>query len=264
MFRDLKKSRSLIMGLAILWVAFYHIPWLDKAPWLDFIHDVGYIGVDVFLLISGIGAVHSMESRGRKGYLIQRVKRILPGLVPVLLVWSGIMLSIGVMNLRQFFGSITLTGWWLGQDLQLNWYFSAVWMYYLLGAALYRPVAEGKYPGLWVVLSVPVTLGLIRITPFWHHPTALTRIPVFLLGMLLGRMEKRGREQQARVLVSVLFPVGLVLVALTWFGPLEPFGDSLGLWWYPFALVVPGACFSPRIWQKFFAVGSRGAPFWFP
>lgn len=49
MFDALKKNRSLIMGLAILWVAFYHIPWIDRNPILDFIHDTGYMGVDVFL-----------------------------------------------------------------------------------------------------------------------------------------------------------------------------------------------------------------------
>lgn len=245
MFENLKKSRSLIMGLAILWVAFYHIPWVDSVPVLDFVHDIGYIGVDVFLLISGIGACHSIGQRGRKGYLLQRAKRILPGLLPVLLIWSAGMLALGAMSVRQFFGSVTLLGWWHGSELQLNWYFSAVWMYFLLAAVLYRPVVQGKHPMVFVLLVSLLGFAAMRLTPFWHHPTAYSRIPIFFVGMLLGRVELQGtvNEKRLRLLLYSLIPVGLFLTVMTWHSWGSRFGTSLGLWWYPFLLVVPGGVF---------------------
>lgn len=242
MFDALKKNRSLIMGLAILWVAFYHIPWIDRNPLLDFIHDIGYIGVDVFLLISGIGLCHSVRSRGKRGYLIQRVKRIMPGLLPVLVVWSLIMMAMGVMSCREFAGSVTLLGWWFGQNKQLNWYFSAVWMYYVLGVLLYRPVVQGKHPVPVVIGMFLLSLVLVHLSRYWHHPTAYSRIPVFFVGMLLGRLELEGtyRPRYLRGVLYGLIPVGILLTVLTWTDWGSVYGDSLGLWWYPFLLVVPG------------------------
>lgn len=245
MFEKLRENRSLIMGLAIFWVAFYHIPWIDRMPLLDMIHDIGYMGVDVFLFISGIGACHSIGSRGGRGYLVQRAKRILPGLLPVLLLWSLVMAAMGVMNFPEFLGSVTLVGWWLGCTKQLNWYFSAVWMYFLLAVVLYRPLVQGKRPLLWVLAGTLVSFLLLRITPFSHQPTAFSRIPVFLLGMLVGRWEKSGAvgEKKLRGLLYGLMVPGILLTVLTWHSWGDIWGDSLGLWWYPFLLVVPGGVF---------------------
>lgn len=245
MFLNLKKSRSLIMGLAILWVAFYHIPWVDRGNVTDFIHDIGYIGVDVFLFISGIGACHSIRQRGGRGYLVQRAKRILPGLFPFLLVWSLALLALGILSIKQFLGSVTLLGWWLGSDMQLNWYFSAVWMYFLLAVLLYRPVVQGKHPLVFVLLVSLLGFAAMRLTPFWHHPTAYSRIPIFFVGMLLGRAELQGNcnEKRLRIILYSLLPVGLILTVMTWHSWGSLYGNALGLWWYPFVLVVPGGVF---------------------
>ena len=245
MFGKLKENRSLIMALAIIWVAFYHIPWPPRAPWIDLIHDVGYMGVDVFLFISGIGACHSIGSRGGRAYLSQRIKRILPGLLPILVLWSGIMVAVGAMNFLEFLGSVTLVGWWLGASKQLNWYFSAVWMFFLLAMALYRPMVRGKRPLLWLLGGCILSFLLVRLTPFSNQLTAFSRIPVFLFGMLVGRWEIRGTMGQKTlrgILYGLMIP-GILLTVLVWHSWGDIWGDSLGLWWYPFALVVPGGIF---------------------
>lgn len=245
MFQSLKENRSLIMGLAIFYVAFYHIPWIDRAPWIDFLHDIGYLGVDVFLFLSGMGLCHSVKKRGREGYLRQRCKRIFPGLMPFLLLWSLVMLGLRVLSFKEFFGSVTLLGWWFGQKKQLNWYFSAVWFFYFLGALLYRPVVEGKKPLLWVVFVSWLSFIAQWLSPYHYHAEAFTRVPVFLAGMLLGRMELRGETggKWLRVVLYGAIPVGLFLTYMTWSSWGETWGTYLGLWWYPFLLVVPGGVF---------------------
>lgn len=245
MFQSLKENRSLIMGFAIFYVAFYHIPWIDRAPWIDFLHDIGYLGVDVFLFLSGMGLCHSVKKRGREGYLRQRCKRIFPGLMPFLVLWSLVMLGLHVLSFKEFFGSVTLLGWWFGQKKQLNWYFSAVWFFYFLGALLYRPVVEGKKPLLWVVFVSWLSFIAQWLSPYHYHAEAFTRVPVFLAGMLLGRMELRGETggKWLRVVLYGAIPVGLFLTCMTWSSWGETWGTYLGLWWYPFLLVVPGGVF---------------------
>lgn len=245
MFQNLKENRSLLMGLAIFWVAFYHIPWIDRAPWIDCIHDVGYMGVDVFLFLSGLGVCHSVGSRGREGYLIQRAKRIFPSLMPILLVWSVVMFCIDVMNFEELFGSVTLLGWWLGQNKQLNWYFSAVWMFFLLGAGLYKPVIKGKHPVLVALFVAWLSCVAMLLSPYHYHAEAFTRVPVFLLGMLMGRLELSGKisVKWLRGILYGLIPLGVILVVLVWKSWGMQYGDAYGIWWYHFILVVPGGAF---------------------
>ena len=122
------------MGLAILGVVIFHAPFVISHYKLRVIHDNLCCGVDLFLLFSGLGACHSIRSHGGKGYLKKRLSRLLPGLIPVLVLWSLLMHFLGYLNWKEFFGSITLLGWWLGQYKQLNWYFSAVWAFFLMAA----------------------------------------------------------------------------------------------------------------------------------
>lgn len=242
MFQSLKENRSLIMGLAIFYVAFYHIPWIDRVPWMDFIHDIGYLGVDVFLFLSGMGLCHSVKKRGREGYLRQRAKRIFPGLMPVVVLWSLVMLGLHVLSIKEFFGSVTLLGWWFGQKKQLNWYFSAVWFYYFLGVLLYKPVVEGKKPIRWVLFISWLSFIAQWLSSYHYHAEAFARVPVFLVGMLLGRMELTGNTggKWLRPVLYGAIPLGVFLIYMTW----AYWGDGLGtyfcMWWYPFLLMVPG------------------------
>ncbi len=233
------------MGLAIFWIVFYHMPWVPRAPWLDFIHEIGFIGVDVFIFMSGIGVGHSVKRRGREGYLLQRAKRILPGLIPVLVIWSLAMYFGGALTLKEFFGSVSLLGCWMGQSTQLNWYFSTIWMFYLLGAMLYRPVCEGKHPVLTALVVSGYSFLALILSSNPYSGIMYARIPVFLLGMLMGRAEQDHvpPEKLLRTVLYGLFPVGILVVLLVYFRWGTVYGYSYGLWWYPFLLVVPGGIF---------------------
>ena len=244
MFQNLKENRNFVMGIAMVGIAIFHMPldisWLP----LNIVQDMLYLGVDMFLFISGIGACHSIGRRGKRSYIHQRAKRMLPSLVPVLFVWGLCMLLLGGLTVWEFFGNLTLLGWYVGQGPQLNWYFSAVWIFFLLALPMYRPMVEGKHP-VPVMLAVSAfSVVLLLLTPFPLHPMALSRVPMFLLGMLFGRMELQGRElgTPARALLYTLLPVGILLLILVFFN-WNNYGSSMGLWWYPLILVAPGAVF---------------------
>ncbi len=232
------------MGIAMFGIAIFHMP-LDIS-WmpLNIFQDMLYLGVDIFLFVSGIGACHSIRKRGGKDYLVQRAKRMLPSLVPVLLLWGVCMLLLGGLTVWEFFGNLTLMGWYLGQGPQLNWYFSAVWIFFLLAVPMYKPMVEGKHP-VPVLLAVSLlSVGALLVTPFPLHPMALSRIPVFLLGMLFGRVELRGTlpKKGMRLLLYSLIPFGIILLILVFFH-LNDYGSTRGFWWYPLILVAPGAVF---------------------
>ncbi len=231
------------MGLAICGIAFFHAPFVIHNPWLKLFHDMLNCGVDLFLFLSGLGAYHSIRSRGGRGYLCQRAIRLFPGLYLFLIPWGLIMFLAGFMTGRDFIGSVTLLGWWFGQTNQLNWYFSAVWAFFLLAVPLYHLFSRTKHPiPLWLSLTIiSVLLGIL--CPVDRLMVAVTRLPIFLTGMLFGCLECRGFSHE-KLLRCILYPLmflGLWLVAATYWGLGWTYGYSLGLWWYPYALIIPGA-----------------------
>lgn len=243
MFQTLRNHKSFALGIAMIGIAIFHMPLDISFLPLNIVQDMLYLGVDMFLFVSGIGACHSIRRRGGKDYLLQRAGRMLPSLMPVLLVWGLVMLALDGLTIWEFFGNLTLIGWFVGQGPMLNWYFSAVWIFFLLAVLLYRPVVEGKHP-VFVTLAVSgISVLLLLITPFLLHPMALVRVPVFLLGMLFGRMELTGSEKPwLRWVLYSLIPLGIGLLILVFFF-FNDYGNSLGLWWYPLLLTAPGAVY---------------------
>lgn len=243
MFQKLRENRSLLMGLAVCGVAFFHTPFVIHDPWVGMLHNTLNSGVELFLFFSGIGACHSIQRRGGGGYLRQRAARLLPGLYLFLIPWCAVMAALGYMTGREVLGSVTLLGWWLGQSNQLNWYFSAVWMFFLLAVPLYALFRRTEHPVLlWLGLTVlSVLVGIL--CPLDYLMTAVARLPIFLTGMLFGRLEQTGfrRTGLLRGILIALMPAGLLLVTVVYWSYGWGYGYKLGLWWYPYALVVPGA-----------------------
>lgn len=71
------------MGLAALWIFIFHstffYPVLDNPTYIfimDFIRKIGFCGVDIFLFLSGIEMVRSLQKNSLKQYYINRIKHI--------------------------------------------------------------------------------------------------------------------------------------------------------------------------------------------
>ncbi len=71
------------MGLAILWVVWFHssvelnffnISFFNKI--FSFLKNIGYGGVDIFLLVSGMGIYNLLEKNDISKYIKNRIKRI--------------------------------------------------------------------------------------------------------------------------------------------------------------------------------------------
>lgn len=64
----ISKYRSELMGFSILWVVWFHSAlYLNKFPigfmahLFEFLKSIGYGGVDIFLLVSGLGIYNSLK-----------------------------------------------------------------------------------------------------------------------------------------------------------------------------------------------------------
>ena len=78
----ISKYRGAIMGAAALWILFFHEwqPIFGDVPYLSFaekfLKRIGFCGVDIFLLLSGIGLTFSIGKTGVGMFYYKRFKRL--------------------------------------------------------------------------------------------------------------------------------------------------------------------------------------------
>lgn len=60
-YNILSKYRTELMGIAILWVMFFHLSIDINNRILNLIKTIGYGGVDIFLMISGLGLYYAYK-----------------------------------------------------------------------------------------------------------------------------------------------------------------------------------------------------------
>ena len=244
----LSQYRSELMGLAILWVIWFH-----SSVYLDFfkigiinslfsfIKGVGYGGVDIFLLVSGMGVYNSLEKNDVSQYIKNRTRRITP------IWWSYLIISVllGYFFFERHFskleilGFATFTGYWLDMSNQGNWYVYAIMLFYLVSPVFYSLIKNSKNKLLMTLFLIAVAL-LISFSFIWNLKLiAFSRVPVYLIGMFVSSSLKNvpiKRYQWGIIFLSFFAGV----FALSFF--YKYFFDYLwpyGLWWYPFIIVAP-------------------------
>ncbi len=259
--KRLSDNRDFVMGIAILWIMFYHLPDHNSLPVLGFLQDTGYGGVDLFILLSGFGCWFSLNRDGDiLRFFGKRLKRLLPAYLPFILIWMLIRFVTYQLYMTEIFGNLTMTGWWNGAGNQFNWYVDAIVFFYLLAPYICLLLKRSKKPllcaFLLIIFSFAVSIafmhGLLLI--------AMSRLSLFVLGAFLGRLteelnspsgqlpDSENGKSLRRFLSGPLFPAVLNLAALSGFALLYYFlrlQDRFdkwhyGLWWYPFFLIAPG------------------------
>ena len=238
----LSTQRRFIMGIAILWVAWFHTYLLVGIPGLSFLRETGYGGVDLFFLMSGIGVYYSLKNnKDTVSYIKNRAKRILPSYFPFITVWLIMMKMTSEICGTEIIGNLTMMGWWCESRYQFNWYINAIWLFYLLAPIFVGMVckAEDRKRRIRITVLLMVVGFFVSMT-FWKSflLMAFSRLPVFILGIYLGS-EILAKNKHSLIIWNILMVagVGILYICLT---KLNSYMWSYGLWWYPFVLIVPG------------------------
>mgnify|MGYP000273139614 FL=1 len=127
----LSKYRGFLMGFAILWVMYFHIPlkFATEVGW--FIHRIGFYGVDIFLFLSGLGVYYSLTKRPNVlGFYKARLVRILPAYIIVVCA-SYCLLRLDRASALDFFYYISGIGYWT-RHARFDWYIPTQLAFYLI------------------------------------------------------------------------------------------------------------------------------------
>ena len=212
------------MGIAALWICIFH-EWIPLAPGIPvlgfiegFVKQIGFFGVDLFLLLSGMGLTHAIGKYNLPTFYKRRLLRVLPpyALMATVIAWQkGWSVSVFLRNL---FG-ITF---FAENMYALLWFVPAITVLYLLFPLYYALMCRTHRPTvftgcaliLWLTVSLLVK-DRMRLDLFGFT----NRIPIFLTGILLGHLHKNGRlPKRTPPMIPIhiaLFIIGLVTAYLT-------------------------------------------------
>jgi peptidoglycan/LPS O-acetylase OafA/YrhL len=203
-----------LKGLAIILIIIYHAG--GVLVWNNYLH--GDIGVDMFVILSGLGLALGSRYSGARGFLTRRLGRILPTywvVLTVLLVSNTLLLQkqyswtdIGLhyLGLHAWFGD--------AYGVSINdsfWFITLILTLYLLYCAVQPWLGRADHILLFgAIVSCVGALGLF----YWNQPIVFShlglRLPGFFLGILAGQTMKNAK---LRIPLTWQLATALFLVA---------------------------------------------------
>lgn len=197
----LSRCRGELMGLAMLWVLLFHaFYWELQTKWLKDFKDLGYLGVDVFILLSAMGLAMSLSRRRQSygAYLKRRLVRVLPLYWLVVGLYGLALRLAGLTSLKTVAWSLSTLFYWFQKPSIFNWYIPGLLAFYLLAppvTALLKRCGRWKVPLVAALgASCYPLFHFLQMRGVTHLNDVILRIPIFLLGLLVGLLIVQGRR----------------------------------------------------------------------
>ncbi len=244
----LSKYRLELMGFAILWVVWIHSSisleiFSSKSinMFFKFLKAIGYGGVDIFLLLSGMGIYNSLSKNKKTIYIKNRAKKILPVWYTYLLLAMLIDLLVFHIHYRklEIIGFATFTGWWLGMKNQGNWYIYGIVLFYIVAPLIYYLFKENKNKRLvcisLVLISIFVSMGFTNTFKLLVY----LRFPIFIIGMYVSAGLKHFKINKRILVISFILMMSSFVILFIFYTKLPNLLWSYGLYWYPWIIIAP-------------------------
>ena len=198
-WESVSQKRNLIFGFLTILIVCYHFcedalhlkgfPLILKPLGM-----YGNCGVDIFLLLSGMGLYYSFSKNSN--ILEFYKKRFVRVLVPYL------MLALPYLIWKDFFVSFQpkdfLADWFLLTAFQPSnrqcWFVAAILIFYLLYPFIHKLINDKKKNMVMIVGVVMILTIVLYYTANSVYQTvevALTRFPIFIMGSYLGTLSKQ-------------------------------------------------------------------------
>ena len=226
------------MGFAILWVIFFHFGYKPPDP-LAALQSSGYSGVDIFFFASGIVCYLSYSrDKNAAAFIKRRFIRIMPTYFVFIVIWCTYKVITDGMDFTTVLGNIFCVQYLTGKDGSFNWYFGAMWIFYLLTPYFVAVADKIKKPAGCVLFCLLLVLFSF---PFWNVKALIiivTRLPVYFLGMYLAKRSQVSDDKislKFMLIATVLSIISMAAFIVCYF-KLHDELWNYGLWWYPFII----------------------------
>jgi len=247
----LSHNRAKLMGLMSIWVAIFHFtyPFSGRIP--CFLQQMGYGGVDVFFLLSGLSMNNSFFQSCNKDIRLfykKRIIRVLPGFALFFVVAKVIDFAINPQAFELIGDQIKTLHFW--QNLiTYRWYIPALLLFYLLTPIIDKFLLAIKQRNVSRIVIFMFTY-LVVVFLCMGKSTVLMmilRLPQYIIGYWLGSFndasdEKNAVHKQTWYWIILLFRIVMVIVCFTIIEFCMNNYDDIamadyGLWWIPWIVM---------------------------
>lgn len=238
--------RKELMGIAVIWIFCFHVweplfektsfVFLKEAEW--YIKETGYCGVDIFLLLSGMGLVYAIQKQNLKTFYLRRFLRV----YPAFFLWFTLstLIRSDKISFMEYIGRITFFSNWAENLLVYKWFIAAIFMFYLWFPVYNFLLKKVKHQVVFtLIVTVFEIFGCVWFASYIRDDLFLflNRIPIFLIGILFGYLCMTQEDEdsdsfrywQKYRVISVVFGIALVVVSYYIHGikELGAFGQSV-------------------------------------
>ena len=207
------------MGLAILMILAFHANDMPIGA-LNNVRAMGFAGVDIFVLVSGMGlALSLLRKRQRYGdYLKRRLSRILPAYYAVMVPLCVYNIIRGFAVPSALFWNLTTMHYWARPLGAFNWYITGIMTFYLLTPAFVALIGRAKNKLFACVALCAASYGVLWLLlrdGWWQYCDVFYRFPTLFMGIYLGFAIFEEKKEPVWVIITSLVP-GAVYAALVW------------------------------------------------
>lgn len=196
----LSRYRSQLSGIAILWIMIFHIVEIKSTKLFGFFDYTygflvnGNIGVEIFLLLSGLGLYYSYSrNENMMEFYCKRMKRIF---LPYLIISGVFFFFNDVIITAQpivFFKNLTTLSFWESGN-RAFWFIALILPLYVFYPVIHRFILNNRRPFILTLMAIVIVyislifLKFYDLKEYVKVEIALTRIPIFLMGCYIGKL----------------------------------------------------------------------------
>lgn len=224
-FSALSKYRSAIYGMSALWIIAFHGIELEftsidsKMVAFEELLRMGNIGVDIFLVLSGISLFYAFSKDGH--VLKFYYKRLVRILIPFLII-AGIYLAylnfIRTQNVTAFFLNLSTIAYWIGFRQGVSfWYVPTILVLYILYPLIHMFIymrKNGKLIRCIVLMAAAIGISILLyyVIPAGaptrdFYMISIPRFAIFIFGCYFGHIVKEERNIPAWLIVVAMLVV---------------------------------------------------------
>lgn len=229
----INKYRGQIMGISALWIVVYHTWYRMFAPetspkllyYMELaITKLGYFGVDIFFLLSGIGLSYSIVKHSTKKFLLRRFRRLA---YPVLIAAAGQAIMEG-WSFPEYLFRASGIGLFIGKDYFL-WFISAITATYLLFPLYWRFFSRSRsklrFTALFIIAWYLGSVLLDGVIPSKVALLLMPRVQPFVLGVFFGWAQQNGGLKMSRRVFNIAAVLSAAAgTALGWLNTIHSVG----------------------------------------
>lgn len=229
------KHRSTVMGIACMWIVWYHLAINHGGFVFNQLKSNGALGVDIFVFISGVSMWSSLNrNMDWKRFFRRRVQRVL---VPYYM----------------FLPLLYVVMWFVSKDVEIsriikgllvcdvNWFCLFIVIVYALTPLIYYLVNKQK------LISIVVIIALLVISIVFHQQYGIIkfveRIVDYFIGMLVASKEKNS-DRNIAVYAIVTASIGVLLwismMIMLHLDNYNPYFSSQSIVRLTYILIAPG------------------------